>query len=220
MDDYTALAARIAGSVGELKGCLILSRDGLVLGAYPDDDEGSLKPAWLRFAQMGEPEKGFVEFGDELWAYVRRGPYAAFAVSPATVRPGVVIDLLEQALLTAEESRAKREPLRVPEPPAAPSGKPRTSLHKDKDARSQEPSVAEAVATTRADAPAAPEPKTRSRGKARQEPAHGEPQPAHAARDRAGDRDDDEGDIDRVLLAQEFSRLLQETGPGDEDETG
>ena len=94
MDDYTALAARIAGSVGELKGCLILSRDGLVLGAYPEDDESALKPAWLRFAQMGEPEKGFVEFGDELWTYVRRGPYAAFALSPATVRPGVVIDLL------------------------------------------------------------------------------------------------------------------------------
>ena len=237
MDDYTALAARIAGSVGELRGCLILSRDGLVLGAYPDDEEGTLKPAWLRFAQMGEPDKGFVEFGDELWAYVRRGPYAAFAVSPTTVRPGVVIDLLEQALLTAEESRTKREPLRLPEPPPAPSGKPRTSLHKDKEGKPQETSVvpaerrptgrAEEVAPTeiagkkKGSAAAAAEPHTKSRGKGRSEPAlQPEPELAQAVRAETGDGSDGEGEIDRVLLAQEFSRLLQETGPGDEDETG
>ena len=29
---------RIAGGVGDVRGCLILSRDGLVLGLYPDDE--------------------------------------------------------------------------------------------------------------------------------------------------------------------------------------
>ncbi len=129
MEEFSALAARVAASVGELRGCLILSRDGLVLGAFPEGEEGLVKPAWLRFATLGEPDKGFVEFGDEVWGYVRRGPYAAFAVTGTGTRPGLLIDQLEQVLLAAEEARSRREALRLPEVPAAPSGKPRTSLH-------------------------------------------------------------------------------------------
>jgi hypothetical protein len=66
MDDYSGLAARVAAGVGGLRGCLILSRDGLVLGAHPDDDEAVAKPSWLRFATLGEPERSFVEFGDQV----------------------------------------------------------------------------------------------------------------------------------------------------------
>ncbi|HEY6677861.1 MAG TPA: hypothetical protein VI411_03060, partial [Actinomycetota bacterium] len=115
MEEFSALAARVAASVVELRGCLILSRDGLVLGAFPAGEEGPVKTAWLRFAVVGEPEKGFVEFGDEIWTYVRRGPYAAFAVSGLGVRPGLLIDQLDQMLYTAEEVRARREALRLPE---------------------------------------------------------------------------------------------------------
>ena len=52
MDDYSALAYRIAGGVADVRGCLILSRDGLILGSYPDD-ETAVKPAWVqvRFAR-------------------------------------------------------------------------------------------------------------------------------------------------------------------------
>ncbi len=126
MDDYSGLAARAAAGVGGLRGCLILSRDGLVLGAHPDDDEGLAKPSWLRFATLGEPERSFVEFPDQVWVYVHRGPYAAFAVADAGVRPGLVIDQLEQALLTAEESRTRRDGLRAPDAAAAAAG-PRTT---------------------------------------------------------------------------------------------
>jgi hypothetical protein len=128
MDDYSALAYRIAGGVADVRGCLILSRDGLILGSYPDD-ETSVKPAWVRFASLGDPERSFVEFGDQVWVYVRRPAYGAFAVTNAGVRPGVVIDQLEGILHSAEESRNRRETLRVPEATGAPSGKPRTSLH-------------------------------------------------------------------------------------------
>ncbi|HEY3264868.1 MAG TPA: hypothetical protein VGK12_06895, partial [Actinomycetota bacterium] len=128
MEEFLALAARVAASVRDLRGVLILSRDGLVLGVFPEGDEALIKPAWLRFAGLGEPDKGFVEFADELWAYVRRGPYASFAVSGPGARPGLVMDQLEQMLLAAEEIRAKRE-IRVPDAAPAPSGKPRTSLH-------------------------------------------------------------------------------------------
>lgn len=200
MEDFSSLAARIAVGVGGLRGCLILSRDGLELGSYPAGEEGLIKPAWLRFAALGDPEKGFVEFGDELWVYVRRGPYAVFAVGAATVRPGVIMDGLEQLLLAAEEARAKRDALKVPEVPDAPKGKPRTSLHKEPKHASpahSAPVGTEALSTQAARSPAA----TPERSDA-------------LTPDRAPDDGDEE--VDRVLLAQEFSRLLQGRRTGDE----
>jgi hypothetical protein len=128
MDDYSSLAHRIAGGVADVRGCLILSRDGLILGSFPED-EAAVKPSWLRFASLGEPERSFVEFAGEVWAYLRRGPYAAFAIAGVGVRPGLLLDQLEQVLMAAEEARTRRETLKVPESPAAFSGKPRTSLH-------------------------------------------------------------------------------------------
>lgn len=128
MDDYSSLAHRIAGGVADVRGCLILSRDGLILGSFPED-EAVVKPSWLRFASLGEPERSFVEFAGEVWAYLRRGPYAAFAIAGVGVRPGLLLDQLEQVLMAAEEARTRRETLKVPESPAAFSGKPRTSLH-------------------------------------------------------------------------------------------
>ena len=114
MDDYSALAQRIALSIREVRGCLILSRDGLVLAAYPDEEEAAAKAAWLRFCVLGDPEKSFVEFPDQTWAFVRRGPYAAFATADAGVRPGVMVDQLEQLLLTAESERSKHDSMRLP----------------------------------------------------------------------------------------------------------
>src|SRR5437867_1451323 len=129
MDDYSALAQRVAVSVGDVRGCLVLSRDGLILGAYPEDDETTAKPAWLKFATLGDSEKSFVEFGSEIWVYAHRGPYACFAVAGTAVRPGVLLDTMEQALLAAEEARTRRDGLKLPEAAQAPSGKPRTPLH-------------------------------------------------------------------------------------------
>jgi hypothetical protein len=129
MDDYSALAQRISLNVREVRGCLLLSRDGLVLGAYPVGEEGDAKTAWLRFCALGEPERSFVEFTDQVWAFVHRGPYGAFAVADVGVRPGILVDQLERLLMTADEERSRRDTLRVPEATAAPSGKPRTSLH-------------------------------------------------------------------------------------------
>jgi hypothetical protein len=156
MEEFLALAARVAASVRDLRGVLILSRDGLVLGAFPEGDEALIKPAWLRFAGLGEPEKGFVEFADELWAYVRRGPYASFAVSGPGARPGLVMDQLEQMLLAAEEIRGKRE-IRVPDAAPAPSGKPRTSLHPEAKPPAQ-PAAAEAAPARPAPPQASPAP--------------------------------------------------------------
>jgi hypothetical protein len=140
MDDLSGLASTLAAGVGDVRGCLVLSRDGLVVGSFLPDGEGSVRPAWIRFAAVGEPERGFVQFGTETWCYVRRGPYAAFVVAGPAARPGLVIDHMDQLLLAAEESRINR-PDAPDEPavPAAPSSKPRAPLHPDRPA--EQPAV-------------------------------------------------------------------------------
>jgi len=243
MEEFSALAARVAASVVELRGCLILSRDGLVLGAFPEGQDGLVKPAWLRFAVVGEPEKGFIEFGDEIWVYVRRGPYAAFAVSGLGVRPGLLIDQLDQMLYSAEEIRARREALRLPEVPAAPSGKPRTSLHPE--ARPSVPTPAPVASPPRMAPEAAPQPVERAPeprvapsapapsqipppapapspvslpppAPAPAPPAAVTPPPERPSTEPAEEEDGTE--VDRVALAQELSKLLQETGGRDENQ--
>jgi hypothetical protein len=159
MEDFNALASSLAAGVVDVRGCLILSRDGLVLGAYPSEAETQTKPAWLRFATMGDPERGFAQFGSETWCYVRRGPYAAFAVTGPAARPGLVIDHIEQALLAAERSRGKLEGIRG-EPltqPVAPTAKPRTPLHAERPLEEPVVITAEASpATVRVDGIAPP----------------------------------------------------------------
>ena len=145
MDDYSALAQRIAVSVSGVRGSLILSRDGLVLGAHPQGEESLAKPAWLKFVTLGEPEKSFVEFSDVVWAFVKRGPYAAFTVADAGTRPGILVDQMEQVLLSAEEGRSRRDTVRLPDASAAPTGKPRTSLHPP----AEKPQPSEVVARAR-----------------------------------------------------------------------
>jgi hypothetical protein len=140
MDEYAALAQRVVLTMDDVRGCLVLSRDGMILGAYPEEDEQSFKPSWLTFAHVGEARRGFVEFSDQMWAYVHRGPYAAFVIAGMGVRPGVLLDQLEQAVLAAEETRAKKgETLKVPDASSAPSGRPRTSLHPPEPKATPEP---------------------------------------------------------------------------------
>src|SRR5207302_4081060 len=88
--DFTALASRVAARA-EVLGCVILSRDGLVLGSFPPNGEQDITPGLLRFTGLGEPRRGFVEFVEEMWAYVRHGTYAVFAVAEPGTRPGVLL---------------------------------------------------------------------------------------------------------------------------------
>jgi hypothetical protein len=132
MDELSGLASTLAAGVGDVRGCLILSRDGLVVGSHLPEGEGTVRPAWIRFAAVGEPERGFVQFGTETWCYVRRGPYAAFVVVGPGARPGLVIDHMDQLLVSAEEARMNRTgPRDEPAVPPALSSKPRTPLHPD-----------------------------------------------------------------------------------------
>jgi hypothetical protein len=232
MDDLSALAARLAAGVGDVRGCLIVSRDGLVMGAYPDDAETQLKSAWLRFATVGEPDRSFVQFGDEIWCYVRRGAYAAFVVTSVAIRPGLVLDQIDQLLLTTEGARSRGEALRVPEAPAAPSGKPRTPMHAEpsriddpvlihsetaSETADETAAVGAAASTVQEpalDASAAsdePEGEVATEPPAPREPSRGSvwAQPTDAVPEEASD-----DEVNRALLAREFSQLLQEDERG------
>jgi hypothetical protein len=101
--------------MADVRGCLVLSRDGLVLGAHPAESERATTRAWIRFATIGDPERGFVQFGTETWCYVRRAPYAGFAVAGPEERAGLVIDHMEQVLEAAEERRSRQDGLRETE---------------------------------------------------------------------------------------------------------
>lgn len=227
MNEFDALAAVLGAGIADLRGCLILSRDGLVLAGHPDTAEQELKASWRRFAALGEPERGFVQFGNEIWSFARRGPYGSFAVTGIGVRPGIVIDHMEQVLLAAEHARSKGEGLKadsVPGPSPQPSGasgkrKRRTSLHGD-PAPIEEPVVIHEEAPA-AHAASGARPSASEAGDGRFEDA-GEPDPGPdpssggreepaAADPTVGPEDSgDEDEIDRFSLAAEFSRLLQD----------
>jgi hypothetical protein len=230
MSDYSALAQRVSLSVTGIRGCLMLSRDGSVLGAHPEGDvESQIRSAWVRFASVGDPERSYVEFPDQIWAFVRRGGYAAFAVAEVGVRPGVLVDLLEQTLMAGEQERVlDRETMRVPEAPAAPSSKPRTSLHKPERPVTVEPDpaivasepaiVASEPATPSPADPPSPEPERAGEGPPGEpEPAAPPESPRPAANSaEAKDGNEDESEVDRILLAKEFAGLLQV--PKEDDE--
>ena len=229
MSDYSSLAQRVSMSAPGVRGCLLLSRDGLVLGAHPEgDEEAHVKEAWVRFAAVGEPDRSYLEYPDQVWAFVRRGGYAAFAVAEVGVRPGVLVDLLDQALMAGEQERSRdRETLRLPEAPQAPSGKPRTNLHKTERSPEPEPVAVSAEpvevgqeAAAAADVPPAADASEDVAGHAEPDDAQGADAP-----DPDGKRDgkkrgradrNDETEVDRILLAKEFAGLLQV--PKEDDE--
>ena len=247
MEDFNALAAQLAAGVGDARGCLIVSRDDLVMGVHPLDGEARLRPAWLLFCGLGEPERSFVQFGNEIWCYVRRGPYAAFVVTGVAVRPGLVIDQIEQILVSAQE---RREAMTVPEVHRE-AARQETPLHLEPEP-ADEPVVIHARSTA---APAAvaspapggerassgaptapqvgyqvgpvnPDPAGAGSGAGKNDPVRRSATPAGVTPDRrlaepgwptpaddAGEASTNE-EIDRAMLAREFSQLLQQDDSG------
>jgi len=204
-------------SLNGVRGCLMLSRDGMILGAHPEGDmESHIRSCWVRFAAVGDPERSYVEFPDQIWAFVRRGGYSAFAVADTGVRPGVLVDLLEQALMMGEQGRVEdRETMRLPEMPSAPSGKPRTSLHKQERAPTADPVPAPSEASSeRTEAGASEAERDGSAPESVPAPApRSEPDARPPSR---GKGKEEEPEVDRILLAKEFAGLLQV--PKEDDE--
>src|SRR5438105_4168472 len=124
--DFAALTASVGAGLGDIRACLVVSRDGLPLGAYPRNEEARALNVWTRIAALGDADRGFVASSQELWAFCRLGPYRALAVAAPTAAPGIVLDRLDSMLRTAEEVRregliVQQSALEVPEWPSVPS---------------------------------------------------------------------------------------------------
>jgi len=132
--DFAALVHAFVAGVADVRACLIVSRDGLALGAYPADEEERALTVWSQVTALGDLDRGFVGLRDEVWVFCRRGPYSALATGAPTARAGLVLDRMDEMLLVAEEIRLKKGSFRPAEREApaldAPRG-PRTPLHRE-----------------------------------------------------------------------------------------
>ena len=104
--DFNDLAARMSAGVAGVRACLILSKDGLSLGAHPADGEARAREAWDALQRIGDPQRGFVDMGTEIWVVATGGAYGAAMVATPEAKPGLLLDRMEAQLLAAEESRS------------------------------------------------------------------------------------------------------------------
>lgn len=212
--DFAALVHAVVAGVADVRACLIVSRDGLALGAFPAEEEEKALAAWSQIAGLGETDRGFVGFRDEMWVFCRRGPYAALARASSSARPGLILDRLEEMLLVAEEARMKKEAFRSAtdrEPPSLETARgPRTSLHREPREEVSPRTVAPAPADSAADV--APD----TMGEP-SEPLAGEPVEG-SAEEPEGTSPTDEGSwmVDTMALRREFAGILMPPDKRDE----
>ena len=213
--DFAALVHAFVAGVADVRACLIVSRDGLALGASPADEEEKALAAWSQIAALGEVDRGFVELRDEQWVFCRRGPYSALAKASPSARAGLILDRLDEMLLVAEEVRLKKESFRsVDREPSleTPRG-PRTSLHREP----REEAPAKPV-------PPVPEVVTKVAvaevGEANAE-AEALPLPGTPAPDEDIDERSEEpsmsGEVDTMALRREFAGILMPSDKRDEE---
>ena len=213
--DFAALTAAVGVGLPEFRACLLLSRDGLVLAAHPVVEEPRAMNVWARMTSLGELERGFVEVADEFWAFVRRGPYSAVAVAGRGARPGLVLDRLDQMLLAAEESRARREavrPAREPAPTEQPRGL-RSTLHPEARPGTPAPALTQAPRPVAPTPPVAPAPPPGPTVKRETDPvvASAPPKPSALPAETEGSSDRTQWEIDVIALAREFAGIVSDT---------
>jgi hypothetical protein len=141
--DFSGLVARAVAGLDEVRACLLVSRDGLTLGAYPQGGEERAREAWSRLGAVGDPERGFLVMTDEVWVFARRGAYACIVVGTASAKAGLLLDRMEATLRAAEEAR-QQSGSAAPAPPAG--RRSRMPLHREvKPEAAPEPDPAEEV---------------------------------------------------------------------------
>jgi hypothetical protein len=213
--DFAALVHALVAGVADVRACLIVSRDGLALGASPADEEEKALAAWSQIAALGEVDRGFVGLRDEQWVFCRRGPYAALAKASPSARAGLILDRLDEMLLVAEEVRLKKESFRSVdrEPSVETSRGPRTSLHRDP--REEAPGKL-LPPTPEMIADAAPEV-----GEVRTAEAEALPLSVTSAPDENTDEPSEEpstsGEVDAMALRREFAGILMPSDKRDEE---
>ena len=213
--DFAALVHAFVAGVADVRACLIVSRDGLALGASPADEEEKALAAWSQIAAVGEVDRGFVGLRDEQWVFCRRGPYSALAKASPSARAGLILDRLDEMLLVAEEVRLKKESFRSVdrEPSVETPRGPRTSLHREPREEAPgklPPPTPEMIA----DAASAV-------GEVRTEEAEALPMSVTPAHDEDTDERSEEpatsGEVDAMALRREFAGILMPSDKRDEE---
>ena len=183
--DFNDLAARMTAGVAGVRACLILSRDGLSLGVHPTGGEARARQAWDALQRIGDPQRGFVDMGTEIWVVATGGAYGAAMVATPEAKPGLLLDRMEAELLAADESRSldAREPVLTA------------------------PKVVDLSAAAAPEAPRtlhAPAPQVRPPAPQRDVSSTPPPPPPPSLAKA--------GNVDRVALAREFSQLFDTDG--------
>lgn len=219
--DFASLAARVAAGLDGVRACVVLSHDGLTLGAHPEGGEERGREVWEALSRLGEPDRGFLIMGEEMWAVVRRGPYTGVVVAAATAKPGLVLDRLDASLRSAEAVRARK----AQAPPTRPdrtATSPRTQLHREPAPGSSGRLPGEEVVGVKRVVDVAKEagetaPVAAANGDVpveQDEPveqsAQGDP-PSPPKPTRRGEAPAGPGVVDPVALAREFAELLSES---------
>jgi hypothetical protein len=213
--DFAALVHAFVAGVADVRACLIVSRDGLALGASPADEEEKALAAWSQIAALGEVDRGFVGLRDEQWVFCRRGPYAALAKASSSARAGLILDRLDEMLLVAEEVRLKKESFRSVdrEPSVETPRGPRTSLHRElrEEAPGKlPPPTPEMIADAASEV-----------GEMRTADAEALPLSVTPAPDEGIDEGSEEpstsGEVDAMALRREFAGILMPSDKRDEE---
>ena len=113
--EFGALAAMMAKTVDGLQACF-LTRDGLIVDSFPARPQENARKAWVRLASLGDFEKGFLEFENEMWVYLQRGAHAVFAVATLEAQPGRLMDVVDELLGAMEEAREQEKLVLGPRP--------------------------------------------------------------------------------------------------------
>jgi hypothetical protein len=236
--DFAALTQAVAGQP-DVEACLVVSRDGLVLSAWPPDGEAGAREVWAQLAGLGEVERGFVAVRDAVWAFCRRGPYGALAVASPGARPGLILDHLERLLLAAEEARAREGSRQGTEREALgprPERRLRTALHREvRWAERAGPPAQGGEGTGQVEAEAgegrlsawaslrpgreagAADAGTATPREAQAEPEVAPSRPGQPGAEPEGGSVEEDVWVDRVELAREFRGLLSEERPEGEE---
>ena len=213
--EFSDLAARMSAGLAGVRACLILSRDGLSLGLHPADEEARARKAWDALQQMGDPRRGFLDMGEEIWVVSARGSYAAFMVAGPEAKPGLLLDRMEAELAALEGG--KGDPL-----PAEPLDRPHSPLHPEPrlDVNPQPVKAgaagAKASSTAVVDLSVAEKPKKNGKVEKVAEAAAPEPPPPpkKSLLPKRRGRRSKPGEVNRVALAREFGRLMDDEAEG------
>lgn len=99
--DYAAVAGSVVLGNPGVRACLVLSPDGLPLAVHPANEEEAAVAVWSRLSALGQVSRGFVTVRSEVWAFVQGERYGALVLADRTVRPGQLLDLVDQVLAEA-----------------------------------------------------------------------------------------------------------------------